>query len=208
MKDLEKTLDLDSFGQVQFETSQKPTSGTSASTADTSQRHSQETSAPLTETSQGKGKDTSTPATEQSTMSKQPETSQKQAQTQAHPTQINMGEPPILHIPLNEERNKKRDREVATPTSGPLDQPGAKRHKLNPHSEEEFFEDTTKSQRKEGADSQHTFPAGGTPSSSQRQELERQQSAKVSSFRPPGNENLDIKKKFEEIKAKNEPLRA
>ena len=47
MKDLEKTLDLDSFGHVQFESSQKPASGTSASTADTSQRHSQETSAPV-----------------------------------------------------------------------------------------------------------------------------------------------------------------
>lgn len=129
-------------------------------------------------------------------MSKQPEISQKQAQTQAHPAQVNMGEPPILQTLLNEERNKKRDREVATPTSGPPDQPGSKRHRLDPHSEEEFFEDTTESQRKEGADSQHTFPAGGTPSSSQRQELERQQSAEMSSFRPLGNDNLDIKKKF------------
>jgi len=40
MKDLEKTLDLDSFGQVQFETSQKSASGIIASTAETSQRHS------------------------------------------------------------------------------------------------------------------------------------------------------------------------
>lgn len=60
MKYLEKTLDLDSFGQVQFETSHKSASGTSASTADTSQNHSQETSAPLAKTSQGRGKETST----------------------------------------------------------------------------------------------------------------------------------------------------
>jgi len=75
MKDLEKTLDLDSFEQVQFETSQRSASGISASTTDTSQRHSQETSRPLAGTSQGREKETSTQATEQSTMSKQPETS-------------------------------------------------------------------------------------------------------------------------------------
>ena len=85
-----------------------------------------------------------------------------------------MGEPPILQTPLNEERNKKRDKEVATPASGPS---GAKRQRLNPLSEEEFFEETTDSQRKEGVDSHQTFPVGGTFISSQRQELERQQSA-------------------------------
>ena len=70
MKDLEKTLDLDSFGQLQFETSQKLASRISAFTADTSQRHSQETSAPLAETSKRKEQDTSTSLTGQSIMSK------------------------------------------------------------------------------------------------------------------------------------------
>jgi len=94
---------------------------------------------------------------------------------QTPPTQGNV-EPPILQTPLNEERNKKRDRELATPASGPSVQPGAKRQRLNPLSEEEFLEETTDSQRKEGKDSHQTFPVGGTSTSSQRQELERQQS--------------------------------
>ena len=86
-------------------------------------------------------------------------------------------------------------------------QPGAKRQRLNPLSEEEFFEETTDSQRKEGKDSHQTFPVGGTSTRSQRQELERQQSAKVSSFRSLGKDTLDIKKTFMEIKARNDPLR-
>ena len=49
---------------------------------------------------------------------------------------------------MNEEKNKKRDREVATPASGPSEQPSAQGHRLNPLSEEEFFEETTDSQRK------------------------------------------------------------
>jgi len=79
MKDLEKTLDLDSFGQVQFEISQRSASEISACTAETSQRHSQDTGTPFLGTSKGKGPETSTQATEQSVMSKQPETSQEQA---------------------------------------------------------------------------------------------------------------------------------
>ena len=51
MKDLEKTLDFDSFEQVPVETSHKSASETSVSTVDTSQRNSQETSAPLAEPS-------------------------------------------------------------------------------------------------------------------------------------------------------------
>jgi len=48
---------------------------------------------------------------------------------------------------------------------------------------------------------------GGTSTSSQRQELERQQSAEVSPFRTLGKDTSDIKKKFIEIKARNDPLR-
>ncbi len=105
-------------------------------------------------------------------MSKQLETSKEQAQMPTPPTESNVGEAPILQNPLNEERNKERDREVATPTSGPSEQSGIKRKRLNPLSEEDFFEETTDSQRK-GVDSQRTFPLGGTSTSSQRQELER-----------------------------------
>lgn len=84
-----------------------------------------------------------------------------------------------MQTPLNEEKNLRRDREVATHVSGLSDQTSAKRHRLNPCLEEEFFEETKGSLRKEGADSQHTFPVGGTPSISQREELERQQSTEV-----------------------------
>lgn len=84
-----------------------------------------------------------------------------------------MGEPLILQTPLNDERNKKRDREVATPTSGPSEQPSIKNKSLNPLLEDEFFEETTDSQRKERVYSQQTFLVGGTSTSSQRQELER-----------------------------------
>ena len=56
-----------------------------------------------------------------------------------------MGEPPVLQNPLNEERNKKRDRENTTPASGPSEQPGTKRQRLNPLSEEELVQETTDS---------------------------------------------------------------
>lgn len=79
-----------------------------------------------------------------------------------------MGNHLVLQTPLNEERNLKRDREVATPLSISTDQPFAKRQRMNPYSEEEFIGETTKSIRKEGVDSLHSFPTGGTHSSSQR----------------------------------------
>lgn len=119
-----------------------------------------------------------------------------------------MGNPLVVQTPLNEEKNLKRDREVATPASGPPDQPGAKMHRLNPYSKEGFFAETTGSLRREGGDSLHTFPTCGTPSSSQRQELERQQSVEVSSFRSTSKKIIDIKGKFKEIKTKNEQLKA
>lgn len=62
--------------------------------------------------------------------------------------------------------------------------------------------------RKEGRDSLHIFPIGGTPSTSEIQELERQQSAEVSSFRSSSEKIIDIKGKIKEIKAKNEKLKA
>lgn len=68
MRDLEKTLDLDSFGQVPFELSQR--SGIGASSVGTSQQPSQETSTPTTGTLKGKELETSFQHTEQPTMSK------------------------------------------------------------------------------------------------------------------------------------------
>ena len=62
--------------------------------------------------------------------------------------------------------------------------------------------------RKEGTDSLQMCPTGGTPSSSHRQELERQQSIEVSSLKSSSTKIIDIKGKFKEIKAKNEQLKA
>lgn len=89
------------------------------------------------------------------------------------PTQGNVEETPSLQTPLNKERNKKRDMETTTPASEPSRQPGTKRQRINPLSEEEFVEETTDSQQEERVVSQQTFPLGGTSTSSKRQELER-----------------------------------
>jgi len=72
MRDLEKTLDLDSFGQVRFESSQRL--GISASIAETSQQHSQDTNTLVTGTSRGKGPEINIQATKKSIMSKKLET--------------------------------------------------------------------------------------------------------------------------------------
>lgn len=103
--------------QVPFELSQK--SGIGASIAGTSQQPSQETNTPATRTSKGKELETNIQTTKQSTMSKQPKTSKEEAQIHTPPTQGNVGEPSVLQTPLNEERNKKRDRETTTPASEP-----------------------------------------------------------------------------------------
>lgn len=52
MKNLEKTLDLDSFGQVSFKLPQKTGVGTSSAT--TSQQPAQESTTPTAGTSKGK----------------------------------------------------------------------------------------------------------------------------------------------------------
>ena len=54
-------------------------------------------------------------------MSNQPEISEEQAPPPTHPAQVNMGNPPVVQTPMNEEKNLKRDREVVIPASGPLD---------------------------------------------------------------------------------------
>lgn len=135
-------------------------------------------------------------------MSNQPVISKEQGQTPTPLAQTNVEEILVLQTPLNEERNKKRDRETTTPASGPTGQPGTKRQRLNPLSEEEIGEETTDGQRDERVVSQQTFPLGGTSISSQRQELERQHSAEVSSLGPLSKEALDIKKTFTKIKSR------
>lgn len=168
MKDLEKRLDLDSCEQVPVGSTQNPTPKPSASTTEISQRHTHETSAPPAEPPREQDQGTSNLGSKQSKMLEQPKIFEEQAPPQPHLAQVNMGNHPVLQTPLNEEKSLKGDREVANPVSGPSNQPGAKRHRLNPYSEEELFEETIGSLRKEGGDNLHVFPTGGTPSSSQR----------------------------------------
>jgi len=78
-----------------------------------------------------------------------------------------------LQTPLNEEKVKKRDKEETTLISGPVEQPGAKRQRLDPLLEEEIIEETTDSLRGERVVSQQTSPVVDTSTSSHRQELER-----------------------------------
>lgn len=140
-------------------------------------------------------------------MTDQPGGSKEQEQVQIPPTQTIAPKIPVLQTPLNEERSKKRDREDPTPISGPAEQPGAKRQRLNPLSEDEIIEETTDSLRGERVTSQQTSLVIETSTSSHRQELERQHSVEVSSTRPLGKQPSDIKRTFTKIKARNDPLR-
>lgn len=63
------------------------------------------------------------------------------------------------------------------------------------------------SQGEEQLGSQQTGANSGTSSTLQRKELQRQQSAEVSSFKPPLKDAWDIKRTFINIKARNDPLR-
>ena len=89
----------------------------------------------------------------------------------------------ILQTPLNVEKGKKRDAEAATPLSGSSDEPGAKKKKLNPLPEMESFQEILDIQGRE--DSQQTCTGCGTSTNFQRKELQRQQSAEISCFKPP-----------------------
>jgi len=130
------------------------------SSARTSKQLVEETSTPVTGSSKGK----EVADTEQKAMTDQ--------QGQIPLVQSKAPEILALQTPLNEEKGKKRDREEATPISGPTEQPGTKRQRLTPLSEEEIFEETTKSLRGERV-TQQTSPVVDTSTSSHRQELER-----------------------------------
>ena len=136
---MKKTLDLDSFGQVSFKLPQQ--TGIATSSTGTSQQPAQTTSTTVTGTSKGKEINTS----EHPIMTGQPATSKEQSQEKVSQDQAKAAEIPALQTPLNEERGKKRDREEATHIGGPVEQLGAKRHRLDPLCEEEIIEETTES---------------------------------------------------------------
>lgn len=104
IKDLEKTLDLDSFGQVTFTLPQHIGEGTSSAT--TSQQPTQESDPPAV-TSKGKEVQHSK---QQDTMTDRPVSVEELNQEQGPSTQAKAPEIPVLQTPLNEERDKKRDR--------------------------------------------------------------------------------------------------
>ena len=116
MKDLEKNLDLDSFGQVFFKLPQHIGADTSAAT--TSQQPAQENTPP---TGASKGKEVL--HSEKQEMTDHPTSSQQQGQGKIPTAQTNAPEIPVLQTPLNEQKGRKRDREEATPISGPTEQP-------------------------------------------------------------------------------------
>lgn len=66
---------------------------------------------------------------------------------QIPPVQTKVPEIPTLQTPLNEERGRKRDREEATPVSGPTEQLRGKSQRINPLPEEEIIEETIESLR-------------------------------------------------------------
>jgi len=102
----------------------------------------------------------------QQTMADQPSTTQEQGEGQDPPAQTKASEAPVLQTPQNEEKSRKRGREEDAPASGPSEQTGDKRQRLNPYSEEEFVEDTTSTMRGQGRTEQQTSPLPGTSASS------------------------------------------
>ena len=201
MKNLEKTLDLDSFGHVSFKIPQQTRVGTS--TAATSQQPAQESTTPAARTPKGK----EVLDSEQHKMLDQPASSKQQGQGKIPPVQTKAPEVPTLQTPLNEEKGRKRDREETTPVSGPAEQPGAKRQRVDPLPEEEIIEEIIESPRSEKATRPQTSPVLETSTSSHRQELEKQHSVEISSVRPQSKQGFDIKRTFTDIKAQNEPIR-
>jgi len=116
IKNLEKSVDLESFGQVFFTLPQDLGAGTSSTT--TSQQPTKESDPPAG-TSKGKELQHSE---QLETMADRPDTAKEQSQGQAPSTQANAPEAPVLQTPLNEERAKKRDRQEETPTEASTEQ--------------------------------------------------------------------------------------
>ena len=140
-------------------------------------------------------------------MTQQSETSEEHGQVQIPPTQINEPEISILQPPLNVEKGKKRNVEAATPVGGSSEQQDAKRKKLNPLPEVESVHEILDIQGEEELGSQKIGANSGTSTTLKRKDMQRQQSAEVSSFKPPLKYAWDIKRTFINIKARNDPLR-
>lgn len=99
VKDLEKTLDLDSFQQVTFKLSQQIGEGTLAATT------TQASQAPSTSaTGTAKGKEA---MDAEQVITELPATSMEQSQKQAPPQQTEAPEVPVLQTPAHEERGRK-----------------------------------------------------------------------------------------------------
>ena len=126
MKGLQKTLDLDSFGQVSFEMPHHI--GGDTSFAGTSQQ-------PLQKANKASNKGKEVIGREQKRIADQPDTLREKSQGQGPSTQTKVPGIPVLQTPLNEERGKKRDRQEDTPIGGSVQQRGEKRQRLNPYSE-------------------------------------------------------------------------
>jgi len=126
VKDLERTLDLDSVQQVPFKRPQPIGKGTSASAATLSKQ------VPLAASQdKGKGKmgvEEETPKVQSAPSSEQP---QEQQQEQTPPPQTEPPVAPVLQTPAHEERGKKREKEESTPVSGSSQKPESKRQRVD-----------------------------------------------------------------------------
>ena len=148
VKDLEKTLDLDSFQQGTFKLPQQIGESTLAATA------TQATQAPSTSaTSTSKGKEV---MDTKHLITQLPATSMEQSQEQVSPQQIEAHQVPALQTPAHEERGRKRDREDSTPASGSTQQPEVKRQRVDYPFEEEVNEEILGSPRRDREGSQKT----------------------------------------------------
>ena len=78
-----------------------------------------------------------------------------------------MSTPPVVQTPLNEEKNPKRDRDEATPSSRPIAQTYAKRQRLTPFLEQEFTEEIARTTGTERAESRQATPSTQEPSTTQ-----------------------------------------
>ena len=96
----------------------------------------------------------------------------QQTQEQVLPRQEVTVETSVLQTPTNEERNRKRDREIETPLTTSTNQQGEKRQRLNPFSDEEV---PTRPSMGMGP------PSTEASASSFQQEQERQHGGEVSS---------------------------
>ena len=158
VRELEKTLDLDSMQQVPFKRTHSAGEGTSASrTAPATQAPS--TGAPRTD--KGKGimgaeeetvKEKPAPSSEQlqeRQQGQQQGQQQEQPQEQTPPPQAKAQIAPIMQTPAQEERGTKRDREESTPTSGSSQQPHTKRQRADSPEVEDITEEILDSSRKD-----------------------------------------------------------